>query len=235
MTECQSYVFLGGPGRDRHAARRLDHLPRRARPASGAQGVHRPDAAAGARRSGRGRGSEPSERLLAARRHLGRRHRAQEARALVPLDIESCTACGARLRILSCIEDRRTIDAILTHLARNSATKGAGSSAWRAPRHRSEPARAAPLAERAGGGGDDPGGLPTRARLGPRILCSSYTRFSHGVRESRYFPRDLGPEVQRLAGLGPGRPRQFGPLVHDGLLPSAEAVPGVYPARHGVP
>ena len=60
------------------------------------------------------------------------------------IDIESCTACGGRLRLLACIEDRRTLDAILTHLARNSAAPEPPASPLR-----TAPGRAAPPSIRA--------------------------------------------------------------------------------------
>ena len=42
---------------------------------------------------------------------------ARRLKRVFGIDVESCPACGARLRILACIEDRSTVDAILTHLA----------------------------------------------------------------------------------------------------------------------
>ena len=59
---------------------------------------------------------------------------ARRLKRVFGIDIESCSACGGRLRILACIEDRRTIDAILTHLARNRAAPEPPASALsRAP------------------------------------------------------------------------------------------------------
>ena len=64
---------------------------------------------------------------------------ARRLRRVFGIDVESCTACGGRLRILACIEDRRTIDAILTHLA----TRSAGPEPLALP-HRAPPGRAPP-------------------------------------------------------------------------------------------
>ena len=46
---------------------------------------------------------------------------ARRLKRVFGIDIASCLACGGRLRILACIEDRRTVDAILAHLARKAA------------------------------------------------------------------------------------------------------------------
>ena len=47
--------------------------------------------------------------------------RARRLERVFGIDIAPCPACSGQLRLLACIEDRRTVDAILTHLARNSA------------------------------------------------------------------------------------------------------------------
>ena len=38
------------------------------------------------------------------------------------IDVETCSECGGRLRIIACIEDRQTIDSILAHLERLDST-----------------------------------------------------------------------------------------------------------------
>ena len=55
------------------------------------------------------------------------------------IDIASCLACGGRLRILACIEDRRTVDAILAHLARKAAEPERLASPHRVPPGRAPP------------------------------------------------------------------------------------------------
>ena len=64
---------------------------------------------------------------------------AQRLRRVFGIDIESCATCGGRLRILACIEDRGTIDTILTHLARKSAGPELLASPPRAPPGRAPP------------------------------------------------------------------------------------------------
>ena len=64
---------------------------------------------------------------------------ARRLRRVFGIDIESCSLCGGRLRILACIEDRQTIDAILTHLAHKGTGSERSASTCRAPPGRAPP------------------------------------------------------------------------------------------------
>ena len=64
---------------------------------------------------------------------------ARRLRRVFGIDIESCAACGGRLRLLACIEDRRTIDTILAHLARKTGVLERPASSGRAPPGRAPP------------------------------------------------------------------------------------------------
>ena len=60
------------------------------------------------------------------------------------IDVETCSDCGGQLRIIACIEDRPTIDAILAHLERRRTTPGPTDPATRCRAPPSLPARASP-------------------------------------------------------------------------------------------
>ena len=60
---------------------------------------------------------------------------AQRLKRVFNIDIETCRACGAAVRIIACIEDAVIIDKILTHLDR----KAAGGTARRLPPCRAPP------------------------------------------------------------------------------------------------
>ena len=64
---------------------------------------------------------------------------ARRLKRVFGIDIASCLACGGRLRILACIEDRRTVDAILAHLARKAADPERLASPHRVPPGRAPP------------------------------------------------------------------------------------------------
>jgi len=55
---------------------------------------------------------------------------AQRLRRVFGIDIERCAACGGRLRVIACIENRDVIETILAHLRRRtSGSSGSGSAA----------------------------------------------------------------------------------------------------------
>ena len=70
---------------------------------------------------------------------LGSSRWARRLRRVFGIDVESCSSRGGRLRILACIEDRHTVDAILAHLARTVPGPERPASPRRAPPGRAPP------------------------------------------------------------------------------------------------
>ena len=71
------------------------------------------------RAAGAAKGSATeSDKATTAPGSLASSRWARRLKRVFGIDLQSCSSCAGQLRILACIEDRPTIDAILAHLAR---------------------------------------------------------------------------------------------------------------------